>query len=252
MDDIAEDKSEKSIFSEICKFVVCLLILLISLYLVFFIAVNVSINSLTAEKQIELEEKFEKLPLITVFKILETNPARALEIKNKIISSDKNLNENKNQKINIINYPANIAFCALDGNIYISKSLYRLLDNDEELAFVIAHELAHYKNKNHLSILRKSLYNSSLLVAITLDKDFSEKAVQLLSNRIMIEDIHHSRVDEIQADIYAGERLIALYGSVQPAIDVLNKLDKDRKLSFPYISKHQPKEDRIELLKDIK
>ena len=42
------------------------------------------------------------------------------------------------------------------GNIYITDTLFKHLNSDEMLTFVIAHEMAHYKNRDHLMNLRKS------------------------------------------------------------------------------------------------
>lgn len=48
------------------------------------------------------------------------------------------------------------AFAAPGGYIFITRGLYRLLDNEAELAGVLAHEIGHVIRKHHLKILQQS------------------------------------------------------------------------------------------------
>jgi predicted Zn-dependent protease len=48
------------------------------------------------------------------------------------------------------------AFAAPGGYIFVTKGLYRLLNNESELAGVLAHEVAHVVHKDHLKLLLQS------------------------------------------------------------------------------------------------
>ena len=48
------------------------------------------------------------------------------------------------------------AFAAPGGYIFLTKGLYRRLDNEAELAGVLAHEVGHVIRKHHLKLLQKS------------------------------------------------------------------------------------------------
>ena len=48
------------------------------------------------------------------------------------------------------------AFAAPGGYIFITKGLYRRLNNEAELAGVLAHEIGHVMRKHHLKLLQKS------------------------------------------------------------------------------------------------
>lgn len=48
------------------------------------------------------------------------------------------------------------AFAAPGGYIFVTKGLYRLLNEESELAGVLAHEVGHVIRKHHLKILQKS------------------------------------------------------------------------------------------------
>jgi predicted Zn-dependent protease len=48
------------------------------------------------------------------------------------------------------------AFAAPGGYIFVTKGLYRRLNNEAELAGVLAHEIAHVTKKHHLKVLKQS------------------------------------------------------------------------------------------------
>jgi len=48
------------------------------------------------------------------------------------------------------------AFAAPGGYIFVTKGLYRMLDNEAELAGVLGHEIAHVTRKHHLKVLKQS------------------------------------------------------------------------------------------------
>lgn len=48
------------------------------------------------------------------------------------------------------------AFAAPGGYIFVTRGLYRLLDNEAELAGVLAHEIGHVIRRHHLKILQQS------------------------------------------------------------------------------------------------
>ena len=48
------------------------------------------------------------------------------------------------------------AFAAPGGYIFVTKGLYRTLDNEAELAGVLAHEIGHVLRKHHLKLLQKT------------------------------------------------------------------------------------------------
>jgi predicted Zn-dependent protease len=54
------------------------------------------------------------------------------------------------------------AFAAPGGYIFVTKGLYRLLDNEAQLAGVLGHEIAHVTKKHHLKVLKQSTLISAL------------------------------------------------------------------------------------------
>jgi predicted Zn-dependent protease len=48
------------------------------------------------------------------------------------------------------------AFAAPGGYVFVTRGLYRLLNNEAELAGVLGHEIAHITNRDHLKVLKQS------------------------------------------------------------------------------------------------
>ncbi len=74
------------------------------------------------------------------------------------------------------------AFAAPGGYIFVTKGLYRLLQNESELAGVLAHEVGHVIKKHHLKLLQQSqlVDLGSKLLARTAGED--ERIKNLIGN----------------------------------------------------------------------
>lgn len=72
------------------------------------------------------------------------------------------------------------AFAAPGGYIFVTKGLYRLLNNEAELAGVLGHEIAHVTKKHHLKVLKQSSLISALGQAASSKAQGSDPMVQNL------------------------------------------------------------------------
>ena len=243
--------TEKNPLEEFGKSLCCLLIILMFLYLSVYISTGAIISSLSIESQVKLENALTSLNKPEQWKTVEENPSRVVKLKKEIMSYDEDYPIISNQKIYIVEMDMMNAFCAPNGNIYITNKLYKELDSDEKLTYILAHEMAHYKNKDHLTALRKSISKMVLLLSLSLCGDSNKITKNLLSDSLSLHDFHHARLHEIQADTYAGTVLLQMFGSTDGGVEVLNLLSGQNKLSFSMTSTHPKKEERIELLKSL-
>ncbi len=146
-------------------------------------------------------------------------------------------------KIFIIDSKKANAFAFGDGNIYITKPLLKKIDSNEEIAFIIAHEIGHFKHKDHLKKLGMKL----ILVALaSLGVDLDNF---ILSNTINLEESKYSQKTEIEADRFGLNVLDCVYGRVDGAVSIFNKLRVDEKGSNYLFASHPSFEERLRLIK---
>ena len=170
-------------------------------------------------------------------------------IKRRIIKLDSRLQNRElpahiltNKEINAMLYP--------NGSIAVTTGLLDLKPTDEELTFVLAHEIGHYSNKDHLKSISKQIFIMSL--AMMLGQDIQVE--KIVSGIAEIEFLSHSRQQERKADLYANKALTKLYGKNDSAISLMKKLEKNRKRKefLTYFSTHPSTEERIKLLESHK
>jgi len=95
------------------------------------------------------------------------------------------------------------AFAAPGGYIFVTKGLYRRLNNEAELAGVLAHEIAHVTRKHHLKVLKKSSLIGALGQVAGQKTQGSQQIVQnLIGNGAEIMARGLDRSAEFEADRY--------------------------------------------------
>lgn len=72
------------------------------------------------------------------------------------------------------------AFAAPGGFVFVTKGLYKRLNNEAELAGVLAHEIAHVNQQHHLKLLKQSKMISVLSQVVTKKVSDGDQAVQNL------------------------------------------------------------------------
>lgn len=119
------------------------------------------------------------------------------------------------------------AFSIPGGHVYIYNGLLDLLD-DDELAFVLAHEVSHIVCRHGIKRLQAALgYNLLMLAsrAVPADAQFSQ-GLNFALSQIMVA---YSREDEFAADELAVKYLAAARFNPQAGIEVLETLYQEGK-----------------------
>ena len=133
------------------------------------------------------------------------------------------------------------------GTIIVSSGLLDIVDSENELAFVLAHEIGHFHNRDHLKGLGRGLL-SSLVLGIVGGQ--SSKALNSVVSTLSVSS--YSRQDEARADRFGLELVQAQYGDVSGSTDLFKKLaeNEDSTLLERYTRSHPISKIRIQEMMD--
>ena len=104
------------------------------------------------------------------------------------------------------------AFCMADGTVIINLGLIASLDNESQLAFIMAHEISHYLKQHSVNDLKRTAD------AVTYDN------VNQNSNRAVFRRLQFSRDSEFDADGFAINLLATTNFDAMECITALEKL----------------------------
>ncbi|UCD15876.1 MAG: M48 family metalloprotease [Candidatus Omnitrophota bacterium] len=144
------------------------------------------------------------------------------------------------------------AFSVPGGYVYIYKGLLDLLD-DDELTFVLAHEVGHIVSRHSIKRLQAAMGYNLLLIAsrgVSSDPQFS-KGLSFALAQIMA---GYSREDEFCADELAVEYTKATGSQPKAGISVLEKLYQESKKKLrpiSYFRTHPFTAPRIKHIKEV-
>jgi predicted Zn-dependent protease len=134
------------------------------------------------------------------------------------------------------------------GNIVVFTGLMDEFESEKEIAFVLAHELGHFANWDHLTGLgRRLLLYSFLTLLVGSDNSLTDFIGQSLDGVQM----KFSQHQETMADKYALDLMNRRYGQVTGAMEFMQKIavkEKRGRLAY-YFSTHPHPEVRIATIK---
>jgi len=136
------------------------------------------------------------------------------------------------------------------GHIIIFSSLLDIVKSENELSFVLGHEIGHFKNKDHLSSLGRGLIFATLS-ALLLPAD--NGIGHLIAKTVQITETGFSREQESAADAFGLQDLYCSYGHINGAIQFFNHMPEnlDPGRLGHYFSSHPDNEKRINGLQEL-
>lgn len=221
---------------------ICLII-----YVFADISANIFINTMSDKTQMKIEKaiSFNSKPNI---KTDDKNIKKLETIRDRIVKMDKNLQNKSTFPIEEVNNKNINAFITSDGSIYFTSGLLKEIQDEEVLAFVMAHELGHYAHRDHLKGISRQIIASILISILTSSQQNMSITVDNISN---LTGLKYSRAQERDADKYASNAVIKLYGTNEGAVEFFKLLEKKQKIPefLYYSSTHPATSQRIKMLK---
>ena len=139
------------------------------------------------------------------------------------------------------------AFATLGGNIFMFRGLLEKLPNENAVAMVLAHEIAHIKYRHPICSMSRGVIIG--LALATINGNFGNSIAQeALTNGTGLAGLKFSRNQENQADQEALKTLVKLYGHVNGAKMLFNVLEKESQgIKTPaFLSTHPLSNQRIQ------
>ncbi len=134
------------------------------------------------------------------------------------------------------------------GHIVVYSELLDQVSSENELAMVLAHELGHFKTRDHLRGLGRSFL---FFIAANLFLGDSSATKALMNSSGILQN-NYSRNQEYAADAFALQLLVKKYGHASGATDFFRRLAAKETLPglVHYLSTHPASEKRIVALEN--
>lgn len=134
---------------------------------------------------------------------------------------------------------------AIPGNIIgITTEFVEEIEDEEMIAFALAHELGHFENRDHIKSYGRFIVLYGLLNAL--------EGGDLFLDVLLKTEMKFSQKGELAADAYGATLVEAVYGSSQGGIDFfkrMNELTEESPLES-YFDSHPHPEKRIKVLEN--
>lgn len=218
-------------FSWLLKTIITVILIFIAIYLSMVIFSYSTLKFLSLEKEKEIFWW-----LNNYIKIINTE-----EFDEEQLSIQTNFKEKYNIFVNKLE-DAN-AFASVWANISINKWLIESLEYEEELLFVIWHEIAHIENRDMLRAILKEIPFSFALNLLGFDMSFKT------SSLIDIVESHYSRKVEMIADNYSANFINELWMNLNCSLNFFKNKDNKFTKYLNLNSSHPTDTERIKNLK---
>ncbi len=152
-------------------------------------------------------------------------------------------------RVRIWDEPEPNALALPGGTIVVTTGLLDAITSENELAFVLGHELGHFHNRDHLRGLGRGIGFSLVLFAIGIGGGGG--AAQLAAVSGQLTQRGFDRGQESAADEFGLGLVVAEYGHTAGAADLFEHLGKPGETSTlnSYLSTHPLHTDRVDRLR---
>jgi predicted Zn-dependent protease len=188
---------------------------------------------------------------------------KRIQYLNKLINSLPQADETTRLPLTIHLIQSDVINAAITtgGHVLIHTALLENVNSENELAFVLGHELGHFQAYDPLKSLGRTLVFLAALMVLNFDiSDTSIFGPDIISTTGSLTYLNYSRKQEGAADFYGLSRIIKYYGHGGHSLDFFVQLLEDeekegeskhlQKVS-QYFETHPPTEKRITILQEL-
>ncbi len=217
-------------------FALKLLFSLAILIAVFYTILRLSIDLIATNLPLSYEKKLSSLVLVDL-NISDASSSKYLDELSTALSRCADVGYDV--KTYIISQPDPNAFALPGGVIYITDSMLDKLESQNELVMILAHEMGHFKNRDHL----KGFGNAMIIYLISLI--LGESYGGVLDISLNISNAKFSQQAEFESDLFALDVMECAYGNVADATELFKRLDGGDSWRY-FLASHPTFQDRID------
>lgn len=192
-------------------------------------------------------EMEKELPISGFIENLETEklPPYLEQVTQKVLSTFE-LPENMKITFHYVNDDTVNAFATLGGHIVLYRGLLEKLNSEDELAMVIAHEIAHVKYRHPILSVSHGVVVGVVLTAVS-NSSGNSVVNDIMGQTGMASIMKFSRDYEYQSDKEAISSLIKLYGHADGALGLFEVFESEfgKDSSFEFLATHPLTGNRI-------
>jgi len=236
--------SARSPLKELATLLISILAILLILYIVLGFMVDTIAPKLPSSIEQRLGKFYKPMYINRI-----VNEAAEEKMQKLLNSLTEKLPDQREYKVYIITTDEVNALALPGGTILVFSGLLKEIDSENELAFVLAHELGHFAHKDHLRALGRRMVLFALSsMLIGQDSTVSD----FLGNSLSKMEMKFSQRQERNADLFALNLLDQKYNHVAGAIEFLEKMEEKRKVpKFLYFfATHPHPANRIKAVKE--
>ncbi len=213
---------------------------LFALVIVLYVVLGFGIEAVVKKISIEQEQKL--FAYLHLDALLEKNTSKVSQKVQYLVNAlqEKCLHTPYRFSVSIAEDEQSNAFALPGGVIVVNQGLLNRATSENEIAFVLAHEIAHFQNRDHLEGIGRR-FIGVLLGSLTGFSDVHE----LLQTTLNLSENRFSQNQESEADIYALDVVHCYYGHVNGATDFFKHLPKEHG-SYGMFSTHPEIRQRVE------
>ncbi len=143
------------------------------------------------------------------------------------------------------------------GHIFVTAGFLNSVKSENELAFVLAHELGHLAARDSLKGLGRSLPLMFILTVVDFGTSGTGGTPGIIKHAVNLTAMNYSRDQEYAADVYGLSATVRRYGHGDNSLDFFeNMANREGKTALAnnvseYFLTHPLTEKRIEILKEL-
>ncbi len=219
----------------------------LTITLIVYVALGFAVDLIVPRLSPELEQRLGSIYGSIYTGTEEAGDEKRLQQVLDSLSSVQPENKGWQYRVHLVQDKRINALALPGGNIVLYSGLLDEVESENELAFVLAHELGHFAHRDHLRGLGRRLI---LLAMVTSVFGQDSSISEFMGNSLLDVEMRFSQGQEKMADLWAVDLLNRKYGHAGGAVDFLDRIarkEKNGRLAY-FFSTHPYPLNRVKAL----